>query len=91
MVDAPDLGDRVDVDGVEAPRILTMPGNGMAYDMGSYPKLSTALPTFCDGAEHVTDESSKDYGKPIIESRRQEDRLCAMHGYTRDYDARDLE
>lgn len=60
---------------------------GLAYDWNEYPKISSALPKGCAGAEHVKEGRNK--GKPIIESKKQERELLRMHGYTRDYSAND--
>lgn len=59
------------------------------YDHSEYPKVSKALPQFAAGADFVK-ESGRNYGCPIITSRRHQDELCRRHGFTRDYSASDL-
>jgi len=85
MRSAPELGYAISVQGKMFRRILTPPTNGSAYDRDKFPKLSSALPQFCEGAEHV--QSGVHVGKPIITSRRHQDELCRMHGYTREYES----
>lgn len=64
----------------------TIGGSGviaMPYDHNQYPKVSTTLPKWCEGAEHIT--AGRQRGKPIVESARHERELCKRYGYTRDY------
>lgn len=56
------------------------------YDMNAYPKVSSTLPQWCPGAEHVTDRSSRHYGKAIIRSATHQRELCKQHQFTRSYD-----
>ena len=87
---APKLGAKIVSGGKVYRRIIsTNQSVGVAYDFGSYPKVSSTLPQFCDGAEHV--ESGNQRGKAIIESRQHENNLCRQHGFTRDYDHKDLD
>jgi len=86
---APQLGLEILHNGKVFTRRISAPKNGTAYDSEKYPKVSSSLPVGCAGAEHVT--GGRHDGKPIITSRRHEDELCARHGFTREYDARDLE
>lgn len=59
-------------------------GDGyMEYDHDQYPRLSSAMPRFSEGAEHV--KGGKDHGKVIIESAQHAKEMCKRHGYTREY------
>jgi hypothetical protein len=82
MINAPRIGAKVTRGGKEFFRVISRKvGNATAYDHDQYPKVSTTLPQWCDGAEHT------DRGRAIIRSRRHQDELCRQHGYIRDYDA----
>lgn len=89
MHQAPAIGSTIRRSGKTFVRIISACHNGTAYDSESYPKLSSSLPVWCEGANHVS--TGIQAGKPIITSRRHEDDLCRRHGFTRDYDSRDLE
>lgn len=95
MRHAPKLGAVVTVNGKQYKRIISTSANNGgsmligACDASAYPKISSTLPQFAAGAEFVT-KPGKDFGKPIITSRRHQDELCKRHGFTREYHHTDL-
>jgi hypothetical protein len=86
MSKAPDIGTPVKRNGKVFRRVISQcVSDGSAYDINSYPKISSTLPQFGDGAEHIGDKGSKHWGKCIIESQSHERDLCKRHGFTREY------
>lgn len=59
----------------------------LEYDHADYPRVSSAMPRWCDGADHVNAPGTRDHGKPIITSSTHAKYLCKKLGYTRDFDA----
>ena len=81
---APSVGRKITIGGRKFTRIISGGlSTALAYDFNSYPKVSSSLPNWCDGADHVKD--GREAGKPIIVSRKHEDDLCRRHGFTRNY------
>lgn len=88
MARAPEIGHVIVQGGKRFRRMVSGGvGNATAYDSDKYPKVSTALPEWCDGADHV--KEGRQAGKPIITSQQHEKELCRMHGFTRDFDPND--
>jgi hypothetical protein len=99
MSKAPDIGTPVKRGGKVYRRVMSRNiADGSAYDLSSYPKISSTLPQFGghdpnkpqnNNVEWVKEEG-RDYGKVIIHSQHEERDLCRRYGFTRDYNANDL-
>lgn len=86
--EAPDLGSVVMIDKTPFVRIVSVPQiSGFVAYTGQYPKVSSTLPKFCDGADHV--KTGREKGKPIIRNVTHERELCRMYGFTREYSEND--
>ena len=76
MSNAPDVGQVVEIDGVKATRILSVPAEVRCDNWKPY--ASDRLPKGLPGCRH--DKS----GRPIIETRGQEREVMSKFGYERE-------
>ena len=85
MSNAPELGQKVTVNGKAYHRILSLPASvGLAeYDENDYPRVSRALPKFTKGCP------LNEKGQPVILNKAHERRILKQEGYTREYSAND--
>jgi hypothetical protein len=91
--EVPDIGTSIYIEGQLCQRIISVhsdatlpskPGDPLDKTLNEYPKLSSALPTRCEGAE-----ADPKTGKPIIKSKAHESELCRRYGVVPARDAYD--
>tara|TARA_R100000664_G_scaffold2132_1_gene5500 strand:- start:1830 stop:2132 length:303 start_codon:yes stop_codon:yes gene_type:complete len=79
--DAPSIGDKVIIDGVECTRIASfiLDSAGIERKTHKYPYVSRALPRNLSGVGNYDKQ-----GRPVIRSQAHERNVAAEHGYVKD-------